>query len=87
MEMSSALVGPNISHHYISITIAPLNFKCNYICHNLSGFTALGLNVGALTTSWKIFCLTCKLVTKVLLPSIEREFSLIEIKLKMKELY
>ena len=40
MEMSSALVGPNTSPHYISITFAPLNFKCNYICRNLSGFTA-----------------------------------------------
>ena len=33
-------MGPNISPHYISITFAPLHFKCNYICHNLSGFTA-----------------------------------------------
>ena len=31
-------MGRNISPHYISITFAPLNFKCNYICHNLSGF-------------------------------------------------
>ena len=30
----------NISLHYISITFAPLHFKCNYICHDLSGFTA-----------------------------------------------
>ena len=30
----------NISPHYISITFFPLHFKCNYICHNLSGFTA-----------------------------------------------
>ena len=34
------LVGPNISPHYISITLAPLHFKCNYICHNLCGFPA-----------------------------------------------
>ena len=33
-------MGPNISPHHISITFAPLHFKCNYICHNLSGFTA-----------------------------------------------
>ena len=33
-------MGPNIPPHYISITFAPLHFKCNYICHNLSGFTA-----------------------------------------------
>ena len=33
-------MGPNISPHYISITFAPLHFKYNYICHNLSGFTA-----------------------------------------------
>ena len=33
-------MGPNISTHYISITFASLHFKCNYICHNLSGFTA-----------------------------------------------
>ena len=32
--------GSKISPHYISITFAPLHFKCNYICHNLSGFTA-----------------------------------------------
>ena len=30
---------PNISPHYISITFAPLHYKCGYICHNLSGFT------------------------------------------------
>ena len=40
MEMSSALVGPNISPRYISITFAPLHFRCNYICHNLSQLTA-----------------------------------------------
>ena len=40
LEMSSALVGPKIWPHYISITFAPLYFKCNYICHNLSGFNA-----------------------------------------------
>ena len=39
MEMSSALVGPKVSPRYISITFASLDFKCNYICHNLSGFT------------------------------------------------
>ena len=31
-------VGPNIPPHYISITFAPLHFKCDYICYNLSGF-------------------------------------------------
>ena len=43
MEMSSALVGPNISPHYASITFAALQFRCNYIRHNLSGFTAMDL--------------------------------------------
>ena len=38
------LVGPNISPHYISITLAKLHFKCNYICHNLSGFTTWQVN-------------------------------------------
>ena len=40
MGMSSALMGPNISPHYISITFAPLHFKCKHICRNLSGLTA-----------------------------------------------
>ena len=40
MEMWSELVGPNISPHYISISFSPLHFKCNYICHNRSGFAA-----------------------------------------------
>ena len=44
------LVGPNISPHYISITLAPLHFKCNYICHNLSGFTAWWILLGLI--SW-----------------------------------
>ena len=33
-EMSSTLVGPSISPHYISIKFVPLHFKCNYVCHN-----------------------------------------------------
>ena len=33
------LAGPNIWPHYVSITLAPLHFKCNYICHNLCGLT------------------------------------------------
>ena len=39
MKMSSMLVGPNNSPHYISKTLAPIQFKCDYICHNFSGFT------------------------------------------------
>ena len=55
MEMQSALVGPNISSHYISITFAPLHFKCNNICHNRSGFT-VGSPPGVLVrgTHWWI---------------------------------
>ena len=30
MEMSKALVGPNISPYYISIAFAPLHFKCYF---------------------------------------------------------
>ena len=37
MQMYSALVGPDIPPHYISITFAPLLFKCDYVCHNLNG--------------------------------------------------
>ena len=40
LEMSAASVGPNLSLHYISITFAPLHIILNYICHNLSGFSA-----------------------------------------------
>ena len=40
MEMSLVLVGSKVSSRYISITFAPFDFKYNYICHNLSGFTA-----------------------------------------------
>ena len=39
-EMSSALVSPEISPRYISITSVPLHFKCDYIHHSLSEFTA-----------------------------------------------
>ena len=33
MELSSVLVGGNILHHYIPITVGPLRFKFDYICH------------------------------------------------------
>ena len=66
MEMKSALVGPNISPHYISIAFAPLHFKCNYICHNFSGFPswselvahipeARNTNIGSLETERNAF--------------------------------
>ena len=55
MEMSSALVSPYISLHYIYITYATSDFNCNYnyICHNLSGFiTWLWLWYGLYINWW-----------------------------------
>ena len=44
MEIA-ALVCPNIAPHYTFIIFIPLHFKCNYICHNLSGFIAISHKV------------------------------------------
>ena len=60
MKILSALVGPNISPHYISITFVPLHFKCNYICHNLSGFTAWSTIRPSHTLSFNLMIATMK---------------------------